>query len=336
MSYSPTALMGLPLIDQDTESNTWGEIVNTFLTSRLEQGVHGIATVGLTGADVTLDDRDFVGTQGHKKCLVFTGIQTANVNVLLPAKERVYIVKNNCTAGSFTITLKASSGDAGVVLNEGDGGVVYSTGTNAFVILGSAAFQAKTALLTNILEQPATDNGVLVGTGTQWATESGATLRTSLGVPPATRAINTTSPLSGGGDLSEDRTLTLVDNGVGTQTNIQFPTLSVNAKGLVTALSGLTGKYCSFSGDGTIVTSSGITSVTRTGIGRFTVAFTSPNFTSATSYSIFFGIEAPNAAARPRITSGTQAANGFQITVESAASAQPFDPTTCHFFCLGT
>lgn len=336
MSYSATALMGLPLIDQDTEGNTWGEIINTFLTSRLEAGIHGIATIGITGTNVTLDDRDFVGTQGHKKCLVFTGIQTASVVVTLPAKERIYVVKNNCTAGSFTVTLKASAGDAGVVLNEGDGGVVYSTGTNVFTVLGSATFQAKTALLTNILEQPTTDNGVLVGTGTQWATESGSTLRTSLGVPPTTRAINTTAPLSGGGDLSEDRTLTLVDSGVGAQTAVQFPTLTVTAKGLITALSGLKGKYCSFDSTGAIVTSLGITSVTRTGIGRFTVAFASPNFSGNTTYSIFFGIEAPNAAARPRITSGTQASTGFQITVESAASAQPFDPTTCHFFCLGT
>lgn len=336
MSYSPTGLMGLPIIDWDTEGNTWGEIINTYLTTRVEQGVHGVATIGITGTDVVLDDRDFVGVEGHKKCLVFTGIQTASVVVTLPAKQRVYVVKNSCTAGSYTITVKAGSADTGVVFREGEGGIVYSTGTNVISVIGSGTYQEKTALLTNILGQPATDNGVMVGNGTQWATESGDTLRTSLGVPPATRAINTTSPLSGGGDLSADRTLTLVDNGVGAQTNIQFPTISVSAKGLVTALSGLTGKYCSFSGDGTIVTSSGITSVTRTGIGRFTVAFASPNFTSATSYSIFFGIEAPNAAARPRITSGTQAASGFQITVESAASAQPFDPTTCHFFCLGT
>ena len=36
---------------------------------------------------------------------------------------------------------------------------------------------------------------------------SAATARTNLGVPPSTRTINTTSPVTGGGDLSADRTI---------------------------------------------------------------------------------------------------------------------------------
>ena len=40
------------------------------------------------------------------------------------------------------------------------------------------------------------------------------TARTNLGVPPATRAINTSGGLTGGGDLSADRTLSVAANGI--------------------------------------------------------------------------------------------------------------------------
>lgn len=336
MSYSPSTLMGLPLIDFDTESNTWGQLVNNYITSRLEQGVHGVATVAITGSDVTLNDANYTGTEGHKKLLVFTGIQTANVNVIAPAKQRVYVVKNNCTAGSFTVTLKTFAQVGGVVFAEGEAGVVYCDGTSILSVFGDMDYQAKSAILTGIVAQTPTDGGILVGDGSGWVTETGDTLRTSIGAPPATRTISTTAPLSGGGDLSANRTLALEDSGVGLQTSVALPVISVTAKGLVSALSGFKFKFGSFTSDATILTSREVDTVTRQSTGRFTVTFSSPNFTSATSYIVVFGIEAPNAAARPRVTTGTQTASGFQISVDSAASAQPFDPVACHFLCIGT
>ncbi len=40
---------------------------------------------------------------------------------------------------------------------------------------------------------------------------SAATSRTNLGVPPSTRNVNTTAPVTGGGDLSADRTIAISD-----------------------------------------------------------------------------------------------------------------------------
>lgn len=337
MTYSPSALMGLPIIDYDTEGNTWGEIINNYLTARVEQGIHGIATVGITGSDVTLNDTNYVGTEAHKKLLVFTGIQTASVNVIVPSKQRVYMVRNACTGGAFTITMKTSTQTGGVSLAQSEVALVYCTGTTVELFFKSSTFQSSNAALSNILAQPPTDNGVMVGNGAQWATESGDTLRASLGVPPLTRRIETLEPILGASDLSGDVTISLNDSGVTAQTNVIFPIISVNLKGQVTALSGFKSKAASFAGaDAAITNALQIGSVVRTGVGRYTINFTTPYFTTADSYTVSLGVEATQASTVAHIVQGTQLIDSIRVEVQNSTNGNYVDPARLHVFCIGS
>lgn len=80
--------------------------------------------------------------------------------------------------------------------------------------LAQTTFAANTfparASTGNLVAKVVTDFGLsLVDDANQ------AAAQTTLGVPPATRAINTTAPITGGGDLSADRTLALTTSPVG-------------------------------------------------------------------------------------------------------------------------
>lgn len=58
----------------------------------------------------------------------FTGILTANINVIVPATVQLYYPFNN-TSGSYTLTMKTPSG-TGVTIDQGSHVIVYCDGTN--------------------------------------------------------------------------------------------------------------------------------------------------------------------------------------------------------------
>lgn len=62
-------------------------------------------------------------------------------------------------------------------------------------------------VFTPVLAMAAYQPGFLIPSNNLSDLVSAATSRTNLGVPPLTRAINTTAPVTGGGDLSADRTI---------------------------------------------------------------------------------------------------------------------------------
>ena len=96
-----------------TDRRTW---IEARRNPRLSKSVAG-------GVDVTL-----TGAEGSHDILELTGALTANINVIVPAIDKKWVVANK-TSGAFTLTVKGSTG-AGITVTQGQRCIVYHDGTN--------------------------------------------------------------------------------------------------------------------------------------------------------------------------------------------------------------
>lgn len=98
-SLSP--LIGVTLIGDGLEFNTWGDTLNANATI-VENAVAGIGIIAVTG-NMTL-----TVAQASYAVLAFTGALTANTVITLPPVSRQFIASNQ-TTGPFTLSLQAGA-----------------------------------------------------------------------------------------------------------------------------------------------------------------------------------------------------------------------------------
>jgi microcystin-dependent protein len=139
-TYSPN--LRLELITTGEQQGTWGSTTNKNLGTLLEEAIGGYVSVGVTdGADTTLTSIDGSADQSRNMVINLTGALTATRNVICPAIEKLYVVKN-ATTGGFAVTFKVS-GQTGVSIPNGSTYFLYVDGTmgDARQITGSMAIQ---------------------------------------------------------------------------------------------------------------------------------------------------------------------------------------------------
>lgn len=78
------------------------------------------------GADVTLTTAEAANT-----FVDFTGTLTANINVIVPATSKRWVVRNS-TSGTYTLTVKTASG-TGKAITQGKAGELWCDGTNVLL-----------------------------------------------------------------------------------------------------------------------------------------------------------------------------------------------------------
>lgn len=83
----------------------------------------GSTAISMTNASVTL-----TALQAARSIIIITGVLTANLQLIMPAYVKQWLIVNNCT-GAFTITAKTAAG-SGVTINTGFPQDVYGDGTN--------------------------------------------------------------------------------------------------------------------------------------------------------------------------------------------------------------
>jgi microcystin-dependent protein len=89
--------------------NQWGTILNTVL-DLVDDSVTGRQTVNIsTGSDITLTTNNGASDEARNMCLYLSGTPTADINVIIPAVPKMYVVELNIS-GSYTVTVKTSSG----------------------------------------------------------------------------------------------------------------------------------------------------------------------------------------------------------------------------------
>lgn len=137
-TYSPN--LRLELIGTGEQQGTWGVTTNTNLGTLLEEAIGGYTSVTVTdGADTTLTTNNGSADQSRNMVINLTGALTAARNVICPAIEKMYVVKN-ATTGGQAVTFKVS-GQTGVSIPNGSTYILYVNGTDAALASGTIAAQ---------------------------------------------------------------------------------------------------------------------------------------------------------------------------------------------------
>jgi len=218
--------LGLELMATGENAGTWGTKTNANL-NLIEQLTGGHLSVSIAGGAGTtaldIDDGALTGT-AQQRVLELTGTISGNRIVTFPLlTENFYFIKNG-TTGGHTVQLKAASGSgATVTYSTTDKGwkIIYldgvATNTGLYqlndllsgLVVGTDV-QAYDAQLADVAGLAVTNGGFIVGDGSNFVLETGATARTSIGL--------------------------------GTADNVEFEDTQVDSFGVGTAASGTTGE----------------------------------------------------------------------------------------------
>lgn len=203
----------LELMETGANANTWGtntnnnlDVIDAFSAGYLAKSVAGSANITLSTANASDT------AEASNKTIELTGALTGDIVVFIPAVESQYTFFNN-TAGSQTLTIAATGHTAnGIAITQGAKTTVFCDGSSNFNVeiasstdLGSQTGtlpQVSGANLTNLnasnvasgtianarldaqLQDVAglavTNGGFIVGDGSNFVLETGATARASL------------------------------------------------------------------------------------------------------------------------------------------------------------
>jgi len=217
-TYTPN--LKIELIATGEQVNEWGTTTNSNLENGLEQAIVGRGVVEYTSdANKTITLTESNSSQDARNLFLYVDTDafttlTVTRDLIVPTIEKTYVVHND-TAGSQSIRVKTSGG-TGITIPNGKKALLYVDGTNVIeqlnyltsmeigtplpiasggtnAISASAArtslglaigtnVQAYNAGLQDISGLAKTDGNFIVGDGSNWVAESGATVRTSLGL----------------------------------------------------------------------------------------------------------------------------------------------------------
>lgn len=192
MASTYSTSLKLELIGNGDQSGTWGTTTNTNLGTLLEQAITGVQSITMVNADYTLTNLNGASDEARNAVLVIGGTNAAIRNVIAPAVEKLYVIRNN-TVGGYAIVIKTSA-STGITVPNGSTYIVYCD--------GSEFYTASTSIVTASANTPNTvvlrDGSGNFAAGTITAALSGnATTATS--ATSATNATNATRITNSGG-----------------------------------------------------------------------------------------------------------------------------------------
>lgn len=128
MASTYSTSLGLELIGQGEQSGTWGITTNNNFGTLVEQAITGVQAITMGDATYTMTTFQGASDESRNAVLVLGGTVTSPQNLIAPAVEKIYLVKN--FTGN-TITIKTSGG-VGAALANGTYAQVYCDGTDFY------------------------------------------------------------------------------------------------------------------------------------------------------------------------------------------------------------
>ncbi len=287
--------------------NTWGNIVNQQVISLLEQAIAEVATIDCTGSsDVNIANtvQNGASDDARHAVLELTGVIGANINLIVPAVQKTYIINAKQTGG-YTINIYPDGGVAGngVTLTTSQKAILYTNGTviTAVVITGDSA---GTALLA------ANNLSDLTNT---------ATARTNLGL--GTMAVQNANAVNiTGGTITGVTGLSAVTSVAGRTGAITLTASDIGGLGALALLNSVTGA------------TGGVTATTgKLVMGAITIQYgqtaetSDPSVTFPTAYSsgaplVLVGVQKSNSISYSANVHGTPTTTGFDTHTFSTAT----------------
>jgi hypothetical protein len=201
MTINNTALLGLALPVTGTEGGTWGDTVNTSITSLLDSAIAGTTTLS-TDADVTLTTSNFVANQARQAIILWTAGGTATRTITAPAQSKTYTVINK-TSSTQSIKIVGVGPTTGVTIIAGESALVAWNGLDFIKVSSNSSLGALT--VTSLTDTGLTATRVLYAGASGLLQDSanmtfnGTVLTSSFAGPVAATTLSASSTVSGTG-----------------------------------------------------------------------------------------------------------------------------------------
>lgn len=160
MPSSYTSSLKLTLPQTGDLIGSWGGVVNSGVTSLVDQAVAGSVTITMTpDTNYTLTSTNGASDEARNMFINVTGgPHTLTKNVVCPSVSKLFVVTNN-TSGGQDILFKTSAG-TGVTIPNGVRAVVYCDGTNVGLVNMISLVDTATIPFTGSLALTSLDAGI--------------------------------------------------------------------------------------------------------------------------------------------------------------------------------
>jgi len=139
MPTQSTSLLGLALPVTGELTGSWGDTVNTAITSLVDTAVAGTTTLS-TDTNVTLTTTALVANQARQAIINCTGARSVLRTITAPATSKQYVVING-TTGGFGVKIVGAGPTTGVTVGSGERALIAWNGSD-FVQVATSAVSA--------------------------------------------------------------------------------------------------------------------------------------------------------------------------------------------------
>ena len=141
-TYSST--LRIELIGAGEQDGVWGDTTNSNLGTIIEAAITNVADITFANTTYTLTANLGLPDEARNAVLNLIGTNSAPQDLIAPAVEKTYIIKN--TTGA-TVTIKTSGG-SGVAIATGTTRIVWCDGTTFFTAASQTVVAAGTGMNT--------------------------------------------------------------------------------------------------------------------------------------------------------------------------------------------
>ena len=168
MTTAYTSLLGLALPVTGELSGTWGDTVNTAITSLLDSAVAGTTSI-TTDADITLTTTTGASNQARQAIILWNPASgTTTRYITAPAQSKLYTVIN-ASGGTQSVVIRGAGPTTGVTIAKGESAMVAWNGSDFVKVSssgGAITFTDLTVTGNTILGDAAADTLTVNATST--------------------------------------------------------------------------------------------------------------------------------------------------------------------------